>query len=78
MGEKTSHDRLVDAVLLARFYDTEPGAYEHGEEQFISDIRIEYPEHVDDADWVVRRVLKAQAAETAAQDPALSRDGRGE
>lgn len=74
MGEKTEHDRLVDAVLLGMYYDAEPGAYQHGEAQFIADIRIEYPEHVDTADRVAWRILAAQGAA-----PSLSRvNGRGE
>lgn len=71
MGEKIKRDQLVDAVLLGMYYDAEPGAYQHGEAQFVADIRIEYPEHVDTAERVVWRIL-------AAQDPALSREGRGE
>lgn len=65
MGEKTAHDRLVDAVLLARFYDCEPESYDHDEAKFLADTRKEYAEHVDEADWIVRRVLKAQAQEAS-------------
>lgn len=72
MGEKTAHDLLVDAVLLARFYDFEPECHDHNEAKFLAEIRRDYPEHVDEADWVVRRVLKAQAADPS---PALSREG---
>ncbi|TXN24008.1 hypothetical protein [Methylobacterium sp. WL9] len=63
--------RLTDAALLGEYFDSDPDERGNDEAEFLASIRRDYPEHVDVAEAIARRSLKALAptpGETPGQD----------